>query len=336
MAEPMEETRSSITFATEPVTASLRHAITASSSSHRRNKQETELELDEVEIQKGLSQIGKGLQFLHESAKLVHGNLTPDSIIINAKGDWKLSGFGLSSYLFDSSGVPAQWTYPSLDSSLPPSCQLDYDYLAPEYLLDESAPSPSNDLYSLGCILHSIHTKTGPPFSNRSSLNNARTNIEQGLQSGLLVSQWRKLPEEAQSVLSQLITRYPSSRLSATSFLSHHYFSSLLVSTLRFLERDSFASQNSEAQASFLKGLIGVLPRFKVMPLVYHALDSDNPVVLEKALRVVPGLSETLDYTTVKQILFPKITTVFTKTTMLSVKVKYAFLSCSPLQRTSD
>lgn len=77
------------------------------------------------------------------------------------------------------------------------------------------------------------------------------------------------------------------------------------------------------------------------MPLVYGALESENPVVLERALRAVPGLSETLDYTvrafgifvglvrslviptqTVKQILFPKITTVFTKTTLLSVKVK--------------
>lgn len=35
----------------------------------------------------------------------------------------------------------------------------------------------------------------------------------------------------------------------------------------------------------------------EVMPLVYHALESENPVVLEKALKVVPGLCETLDYT---------------------------------------
>lgn len=57
------------------------------------------------------------------------------------------------------------------------------------------------------------------------------------------------------------------------------------------------------------------------MPLIYYSLESDNPVVLEKALRIVPKLCETLDYTTVKQTLFPKITTVFSKTTLLSVKV---------------
>lgn len=142
-----------------------------------------------------------------------------------------------------------------------PTC-LHLDPSAPEYFLDESPPAPSNDLYALGCIIHAIHTKTGPPFSNRNNLENARTNIEEGLSRGMVRPMWRKLPEEAQSVLSQLVTRYPSSRLSATSFLAHSYFSSLLVSTLRFLERDSFAAQSSEAQASFLKGLVAVLPRF--------------------------------------------------------------------------
>ncbi|RUS13414.1 hypothetical protein BC938DRAFT_477880, partial [Jimgerdemannia flammicorona] len=35
--------------------------------------------------QKGLLQVGKGLQFLHNDAKVVHSNLTPDAILVNAK-----------------------------------------------------------------------------------------------------------------------------------------------------------------------------------------------------------------------------------------------------------
>ncbi|GAA5872902.1 hypothetical protein JCM1840_005884 [Sporobolomyces johnsonii] len=413
MAEPMEETRSTITFATEPVTASLRHAINASANAHdssRRggaygSKEDEDLELDEVEIQKGLSQLGKGLQFLHESAKLVHGNLTPDAVIINAKGDWKLSGFGLSVYLFSPDGAPAKWEFPVYDPNLPASCQRNYDYLAPEYILDESSPAPSNDMYSLGCLLHSIHTHTGPPFSNRNSLQNARTNIEEGLSHNLIQSQWRRLTPEAQEVLASLLTRYPNRRMSAKQFLESRYFEGLLVGTLRFLERDSFAAKTSEAQASFLKGLITVLPSFsdkvnrrkvlpslleetrkanlvpfllpnilyiaskmdaeafrievlpslkplfaikdppqavisllenigtlsekcspavfreEVMPLIYYALESDNPVVLEKALRVVPSLCQSLDYTTVKSSLLPKLMSLFSRTTLLSVKV---------------
>lgn len=126
-------------------------------------------------------------------------------------------------------------------------------------MLDESPPSPSNDLYSLGCILHSIHTHNGPPFSNRGSLDYARTNIEEGLSRGLLHNSFRNLPTEVKSVLTELLTRYPSSRLSANSFLAHSYFSSILVSTLRYLERDSFGTQTTEAQISFLKGLVGLV-----------------------------------------------------------------------------
>ena len=182
-------------------------------------------------------------------------------------------------------------------------------------------------------------------------------------------------------------------------------FSSLLVSTLRFLERDSFATQTSEAQASFLKGLIGVLPQFsdkvnrrkilpslleetrkaglvpfllpnilaiatkmdddtfraevlpglkplfamkeppqallalldslpllmgkctpavfrdEVMPLVYHSLGSEHPIVLENVLNKIPALSETIGFDSLKQQLLPQVMTVFSKTTMLSVKV---------------
>lgn len=103
LAEPVEETRGGgLMFATEPVTASLaglllekdeqekaggvggrrsRYVIEEADGQKRRR----ELEIDELEIQKGLLQIAKGLEFLHESAGLVHANLTPEAIFINAK-----------------------------------------------------------------------------------------------------------------------------------------------------------------------------------------------------------------------------------------------------------
>jgi SCY1-like protein 2 len=87
------------------------------------------MELDEVEIQKGFSQIAQALHFLHDSVKALHCNLTPDSIIINAKGDWKLSSFGLSIPLFDEGGAPARWIFPELDRLIPMSLQRDYDYI---------------------------------------------------------------------------------------------------------------------------------------------------------------------------------------------------------------
>lgn len=407
VVEPLEETRTSMIFVTEPITGCLRDGIgqTDRRSSNvypNRNPSQLNLELDEVETQKGLLQIGKGLQFLHESAKLVHGNLTPEAIIINAKGDWKISGFGLSTYLKQPDGLDSKWIFPDYDHRLPDCVQMDLDYLAPEYCLDENL-STSNDMYSLGCILHNLHTRSGPPFQNHHSLDQFRKNVENF---GVLRAAWSRIPDDVQEVLSQLVTRTPSTRLGASSFLNSRYFSSnLLVSTLAFLDRDTFNSKQNEEHVQFLKGLLRILPQFSpkvlkqkilpslieecrkhvllpfllpniffiaqqmeseefrsellphltplfaikdppqnvlilldslsilqskstpqvfredVMPLIYFALESDLPSLQEKSLKVIPGLCESLEYTHVKQVLFPKVTMVFSKTTLLSVKV---------------
>lgn len=79
--EPLEETRNELIFATEAVLAPLSEALIASESSGRASDN---VQLDEVEIQKGLLQVARGLEFLH-SARMIHGNLTPDAILINAK-----------------------------------------------------------------------------------------------------------------------------------------------------------------------------------------------------------------------------------------------------------
>ncbi|KAI9617540.1 hypothetical protein H4Q26_012838 [Puccinia striiformis f. sp. tritici PST-130] len=399
VVEPLEETRTSMVFATEPITGCLKEGLEQSDrrsslNNPTRNQSQINLELDEVETQKGLLQIGKGLQFLHESAKLVHCNLTPEAIIINAKVSRRLEDFcfGLSTYLKQPDGQDTKWVFPEYDHRLPDSVQRNFDYLAPEYCLDEHL-STSNDMYSLGCILHSIHTRSGPPFLNHHSLDRIRKNSDN---LGVLRAAWSRVPDDVQEVLTQLVTRTPSTRLMASGFLNSRYFSSnLLVSTLAFLDRDTFNSKQNEEHVQFMKKLVKqkILPslieecrkhvllpfllpnifyiaqqmeseefrsellphltrlfaikdppqnililldnlsvfqtkatpqvfREEVMPLIYFALESqDLPALQEKALKAIPALCETLEYTHVKQVLFPKVTMVFSKTTLLSVKV---------------
>lgn len=133
----MEETRSVLVFATERVTGSLTDSIAElikAEDSSRRNQHRSlttinDLSLDEVEISKGFHQVGSALEFLHHQAKLLHGNITPECIIVNAKGDWKLSGFGLAIDLFDEEGAPARWTFPESDRAVPSTCRRNYDYI---------------------------------------------------------------------------------------------------------------------------------------------------------------------------------------------------------------
>lgn len=103
LVEPVEETRGGgLQFVTEAVTASLASVLQEKDDQERAGgpggrssryvkesadggRRRRELEIDELEIQKGLLQISKALEFLHENAGLVHGNLTPDAVLINAK-----------------------------------------------------------------------------------------------------------------------------------------------------------------------------------------------------------------------------------------------------------
>ena len=103
LVEPVEETRGGgLQLVTEAVTASLSSLLREKDDQERSGgpggrssrfvtedadgtRRRRELEIDELEIQKGLLQISKALEFLHENAGLVHGNLTPEAILINAK-----------------------------------------------------------------------------------------------------------------------------------------------------------------------------------------------------------------------------------------------------------
>lgn len=137
MVEPLEETRSELTFVTETVTASLGtllHSSTSTSTGSGGSRRPpgpdgAELDLDEVEIQKGTLQIARGLAFLHTQARMVHLNLSPEAILVNAKGDWKLSGLGLITPLSQPDGTPTKYVYPEVDNRLPPQVQWKLDYL---------------------------------------------------------------------------------------------------------------------------------------------------------------------------------------------------------------
>jgi SCY1-like protein 2 len=93
LVEPVEDTRGGgLQFVAEPVTGCLTTLLREKDEEERsgagryvQSRRRAEVEIDELEIQKGLLQIGKALEFLHESANLIHGNLTPDAVIVNAK-----------------------------------------------------------------------------------------------------------------------------------------------------------------------------------------------------------------------------------------------------------
>ncbi|KAL2369893.1 SCY1 protein kinase [Blastomyces gilchristii SLH14081] len=317
--EPVEDTRNGgLMFATEPVTTSLTGLLREKDEQERFsgggragrsiggesdvNRTGNSIELDEIEIQKGLLQIAKGLEFLHESAGLVHGNLTPEAIYINTKSDWKISGLAFAG----PADAGSQSSLPPIalsevlyqDPRLPASVQLDLDYTSPDFVIDSNICT-SADLFSLGLIIvtlyNSPHTsplKThGNPSTYKKLLSSPSTIPSQS--NGFLAS--GPIPKDlASHVLPRLIARRPAQRMDAKEFQQSQYFDNVLVSTIRFLETLPAKTVNEKSQ--FMKGLGRILPEFPASVLerkVLGALLDESkdkellPLILSNVFKII-------------------------------------------------
>ena len=274
LAEPIEETRNGgLMFATEAVIASLASLLqdkdiqerrgTGNSSSHYA------VEIDELEIQKGLLQVAQGLEFLHESAQLVHGNLTPDAVFVNSKSDWKIAGLGFAGPPDNStsnSNIPPISLSEVLyhEPRLPPSVQLNLDYTSPDFAMDGNT-TVSADMFSLGLFIlalyNSPHTsplKTNANLSTYKKIFSSSSTVP-SISNRFLCS--KELPQTlVSSVLPRLITRRPAQRMNVREFQQSQFFDNILVSSIRFLE--SLPTKSPSEKNQFMRGLPRILDQF--------------------------------------------------------------------------
>ncbi|EIN07701.1 kinase-like protein [Punctularia strigosozonata HHB-11173 SS5] len=299
MVEPLEETRNELVFATEPVISSLHLSIPGAYRSSL-------VDLDE--IQKGILQLCKGLSFLHTSARLIHSNISPESILINNSGDWKIGGLGLTIPLTSPDGNATRWEFPTFDGRVPSYIQRSFDYMAPEYALDEVL-STDSDMYSLGCLIFAVHSKGSPPYKTHGSLSGLRDTAG----SSRPIPGIERLDPDLQGLLASLITRRPP-RPSPSSLPSHSFFSSLPISTLNFLDRSNFATKSREEKVSFMKGLTSVLDKFseglrvrKILPSLVEEMKDTHllPYILPNVFAISSDLTPTQFATTVLPSLKP-------------------------------
>ncbi|KXS20070.1 hypothetical protein M427DRAFT_401402 [Gonapodya prolifera JEL478] len=390
VVEGLGEYRMGMAFGTESVQTTVGNIL-------RRKFLSTEAasyELDDLEIQKGLLTIAKGLEFL-QKAKIVHGNLTPHAIFLTAKGEWKIAGFNYSSQLSSdvSSGKPSEWHAESRLDSNEVIDKPNLDFVAPEVLLDEQC-GYSSDMFSFGCLIYALYHEGRSPVQSQGSVRSWKQQVQ-----GIDRTDLSKLPGPLQQCVARMLTRSPR-RISPSEFMDSGYFQNLLISTLQFLE--DFISKSQLHKAQFLKGLVKVMPSFskkmqmtkilnhllnelkdpamvpyvlpnvfqicehmshpdfqaKVMPLLRPVLSTREPVqipvvllsrldllkkllsppdivtilysalehpvlmVQNQALKVIPDILDALDYNTVKNSLFPRISHLFTTTTNVAIKTQ--------------
>jgi SCY1-like protein 2 len=255
----------------------------------------------------------------------VHANLTPDAILVNAKGDWKIAGLGFcgphETSTAATSLAPIQlFEVLNHDPRLPRGVQLNLDYTSPDFVLDNTLV-PSADMFSLGLLIlalynspHSSPLSTGGSLSSYKRIFASSSSVPtQG--NNFLVPSTHPLPPKLKSeLLPKLITRRPANRLTAREFQEASYFDNILVSTMRFL--DALPAKTPNEKAQFMRGLPRIMPQFpksvlekKVLPALLEemkdreilALILTNVFAMVKAMpsgkrafteKVVPRLRE--------------------------------------------
>ncbi|MCP9262827.1 hypothetical protein DINM_006107 [Dirofilaria immitis] len=133
----LKEDKEIMTFATEHIHASLEAIV-------------IEDGIGKLEMKLGILQLIDGLSYLHNSAKILHGNLTPNVIYVTVSRNWKIAGFAFSVAAREPDVFPCfPWT-----KKLPANLQPDLDFLAPEYLLpNKNSVTSAADVFSLGVLI---------------------------------------------------------------------------------------------------------------------------------------------------------------------------------------
>ncbi|XP_055618353.1 SCY1-like protein 2 isoform X2 [Toxorhynchites rutilus septentrionalis] len=254
---PLEESRESFAFASEPVYASLANILGDTTNvPPSATKQLIRHNLHEVEIKYGLLHLFQGIQFIHKTAKLVHRNINPYSVVLNSNGVWKIFGFDYSQdnqeiLRYDINPHQSILTYPCLE------------YTAPECVLNNQV-SISADYYSLDMGM--------PTF--KAFLMTMRE-----LENTVLL----EVPAEIRESVKSLLTANPSLRQDVIQFSKSIYFDDICVKSLSFLE--TLFQRDNQEKAKFFRAftrIIDQLPHHVNLLMVLPCLFKEfvNPTMI--------------------------------------------------------
>ncbi|KAI2801048.1 hypothetical protein BLOT_011622, partial [Blomia tropicalis] len=308
----VEESSDTLAFATEPVIGSLANVYDYLDERLPQAfvSKLKDYNLLDFEIKYGLLQMTEALVYLHYTCKVIHRNISPQSILINKKGTWKLAGLEFVEKCHETDVlhfIPCQ----AYTSKLPKMGQPDLDFIAPE-VQTQSVCTPLSDMFSLGLLIAflcghgkllinaNLNTSTylRQLDSLNASLNELIPNVSPMLQ------------EMLRSLLEIDFKKRPSSQILTAS----KYFLDSSVHALQYL--DTIQMQDSMHKANFYHNLKNVLPFIPKKMWCQHILPSMEcelqcPDVLAAALQPIIYIINESSVQEFQEFILPFIKNIF-------------------------
>lgn len=250
VVEPCEETKLKLTFVTESVNSTLIQFQTS--------------EGDKFSIVKGLHEVGKALQFLHNNCNIVHHDVQPNSIFVTEEGDWKLGGFKFLKLMDDLSITERENYLLSNSVSVVPFANINLDFAAPELLIDGFGTriATSNDIWSLGILIYCLYNN-GEQLINcfdKTSLSDYRAEFKslerkyQSTNSQGLRYIFKDIPESYWKEYFSILSKDPRARFTIDQFLALSIFQNSFIKVVLSLEE--FSTNLPSEKTSFIEDLL--------------------------------------------------------------------------------
>ncbi|KAB0398880.1 hypothetical protein E2I00_007747 [Balaenoptera physalus] len=319
---PLEESRDCLAFCTEPVFASLANVLgNWENLPSPVSADIKDYKLYDVETKYGLLQVSEGLSFLHSSVKMVHGNVTPENIILNKSGAWKIMGFDFCISSTNPSEQEPKFPCKEWDPNLPSLCLPNPEYLAPEYILSVSCETAS-DMYSLGTVMYAVFNKGKAVFEvNKQDIYKS---FSRQLDQRVIVQ--RILPCLTSEFVNPDMVPFvlPNVLLIAEECTKEEYVK-LILPELGPVFRQQEPIQILLIFLQKMDLLLTKTPpdeiKNSVLPMVYRALEAPSIQIQELCLNIIPTFANLIDYPSMKNALIPRIKNACLQTSSLAVRV---------------
>ncbi|KAI3491239.1 hypothetical protein L1887_44486 [Cichorium endivia] len=321
--QALDENKNAMAMVTEPLFASVANALGILDNISKVPKELQGMEMGLLEVKHGLLQVAECLDFLHNNACLIHRAISPETVLINSSGAWKLGGFSFAISSTDlSTAQPFHYAEYDVEDSVLPLQPL-LNYTAPE-LVRTKSPSfgCSSDIFSFGCLAYHLIAKK-PLFDCHNNVKMYMNNLTY-----LSSEAFSSIPHELVADLKRMLSANEPSRPTALDFTGSPFFrDDTRLRALRFL--DHMLERDNVQKSEFLKALLDMwkdfdarVLRYKVLPPLCAELRNMvmQPMILPMVLMIAESQDKVDFETSTLPALVPVLSTASGETLLLLVK----------------